>query len=94
MARLTKARSDFVWFLDNRLIPDLHESGKEFTAEDFETCSDLIRTGETDAEFAGWLRTTLIPDLRESGNIFTAKDFQKCARFISPPKKRPKKRRR
>jgi hypothetical protein len=89
MARkLTKARSDFVWFLENRLIPDLEESGKEFTAEDFQTCADLISEGRTDPEFARWLRTTLIPDLKESGAVYTAQDFQKCARFISPPKRR------
>lgn len=33
----TWTRSDFIWFLENTLIPDLKESGRHSTAEDFET---------------------------------------------------------
>lgn len=34
--------SDFVDFLRDTLIPDLHESGTEATAEDFAKCCDII----------------------------------------------------
>lgn len=30
-------RKDFIWFLENTLIPDLKDSGLHSTAEDFET---------------------------------------------------------
>jgi hypothetical protein len=82
MAKLTKARREYVEFLDNTLIPDLKESGYEATAEDFEECSRLIRAGKKDAGFADWLSRTLIPDLKASGRIYTAQDFQRCVRFI------------
>lgn len=82
MAKLTKARREYVNFLDRTLIPDLKDSGYEATAEDFEECSRLIRAGKTDDGFAGFLRHTLIPDLMQSGRIETARDFAKCARYI------------
>lgn len=80
--RLTKARRDFADYLERTLIPDLKESGLEATAEDFEECVGLIRSGQKDPAFADWLSSTLIPDLKESGRIYTAQDFQKCVRFI------------
>ena len=33
----TGTRADFIWFLENTLIPDLKERGRHSTAEDFET---------------------------------------------------------
>jgi hypothetical protein len=35
---------EFVDYLEQRLIPDLKESGKEATAEDFERCVSLLRS--------------------------------------------------
>lgn len=34
---------DFVDFLENTLIPDLYESGRDATAEDFETAVKFIK---------------------------------------------------
>lgn len=36
-------RQDFINYLEKTLIPDLHESGSTFTAEDFETAVFFIK---------------------------------------------------
>jgi len=43
----TWTRADFIWFLENTLIPDLKESGRHSTAEDFETAVYFM-TGQFD----------------------------------------------
>tara|TARA_B100000131_G_C17634774_1_gene417502 strand:+ start:144 stop:359 length:216 start_codon:yes stop_codon:yes gene_type:complete len=42
----TWEREEFIWFLENTLIPDLKESGRHATAEDFETAVFFMK-GET-----------------------------------------------
>jgi hypothetical protein len=34
---------EFIAYLENTLIPDLKESGHEYTAEDFEKCIAIMR---------------------------------------------------
>jgi hypothetical protein len=41
--KLTREDKRFLAYLEGRLIPDLKESGREFTAEDFETCIEIIQ---------------------------------------------------
>ena len=41
-ASLTDAESDHVDFLRETLIPDLRDSGSDFTADDFATCLAII----------------------------------------------------
>jgi hypothetical protein len=36
-------KADFIYYLENRLIPDLKESGRDATAEDFETAVAFMR---------------------------------------------------
>lgn len=39
---LTPEDESFIQWLKEVLIPDLHESGKDATAEDFEHCVDIM----------------------------------------------------
>lgn len=94
-ARRPSARvRDFVDYLENRLIPDLEESGQEATAEDFETLAKFLRDPElTEADewsivgFVSFLENTLIPDLKASGREFTAADFQRGVRMLRRQKR-------
>jgi len=67
---------DYIDFLEGTLIPDLRESGSDFTADDFETVIKMLKNSARDAKFELYLKDTLIPDLRESGKDFTAEDFE------------------
>lgn len=83
-----RTKADFVAYLQETLIPDLRESGKDATADDFETLILFINgargmtpwVGSTRIadyrDFRGFLKGTLIPDLRESGYNYTADDFR------------------
>ena len=87
---MNKRQEDFVYFLEDTLIPDLVDSGMEFTAQDFEegiiylrSLTSGTRGYRTEAKkFIGWLRSTLIPDLKDSGRVSTAKDFSTLAKMI------------
>ena len=62
----TWTRADFIWFLENTLIPDLKESGLHSTAEDFETAVYFM-TGEdayfpdTDARYIEYPHVRVFP---------------------------------
>jgi hypothetical protein len=47
---MKKTVEEFITYLENTLIPDLYESGRDATAEDFETCikhmRELMRGGK------------------------------------------------
>ena len=45
-ARHWKTKEQFICFLEETLIPDLKESGMDFTAEDFETAVYFMRLEE------------------------------------------------
>jgi len=45
-ARIWSSKKVFIGFLENTLIPDLKESGMEFTAEDFETAVYYMKGGK------------------------------------------------
>lgn len=47
---LKKEDRDFLVFLEETLIPDLHESGHQYTAEDFERCVEIITRLADDLE--------------------------------------------
>jgi len=67
---------DFITFLETTLIPDLKDSGKTETANDFEKGVELLKNNKTDEEFVTFLQDTLIPDLIDSGTEATANDFE------------------
>lgn len=69
---------NYIRYLRDTLIPDLEESGKFETADDFRTCLTYITRDEYNQEFVGFLKDILIPDLRESGYDATADDFETC----------------
>ena len=46
MPRIWSSKAEFVRFLEDTLIPDLKESGLEFTAEDFETAVYYMKGGK------------------------------------------------
>ena len=46
----TWTKADFMWFLQNTLIPDLHRSGSHATAEDFETAVYFMTVQFDDGE--------------------------------------------
>lgn len=85
-----QSTDEWLDFLKDTLIPDLYDSGKDATAEDFERGVRMIE-GEEDIDkgFALWLRDTLIPDLLESGYSETAKDFHDLAWHIERAKITP-----
>lgn len=79
----------FTEYLNDTLIPDLKESGAEYTAEDFETLVGFLENpkrkksqGRTVQEFADFLENTLIPDLKESGKEYTAEDFEEGLGYL------------
>jgi len=78
--------TQYLRFLKGTLIPDLKESGKVYTAKDFERLAKIInkKTQLTAADhtFLDYLDDTLIPDLRDSGSDFTADDFEKGISFV------------
>ena len=45
-ARIWSSKKVFIRFLEDTLIPDLKESGMEFTAEDFETAVYYMKGGK------------------------------------------------
>jgi len=76
--------ADFRAFLSETLIPDLKESGYEFTAEDFERIVRYMTHGK-DREypkFRAFILGRLVPDLRKSGRTYTARDFVRGIKFI------------
>jgi len=76
------SKEDFIAFLEETLIPDLKESGNEFTAEDFESLVEMLKTGKKDAKFINFLKTTLIPDLKKGGRVETAADFVTGLKYL------------
>ena len=82
---------EFIDFLEGTLIPDLKESGSEFTAEDFEKLVGMLRSGKKDAQFINFLKKTLIPDLKKSGMVETAKDFVSGLKFLKAAADQPTK---
>jgi hypothetical protein len=82
----------YISYLEKTLIPDLKESGKTATAEDFETLVYVLRhhklpqqdlrTWSNVDDFVGYLEETLIPDLKESGSDAMAEDFEQGVEFI------------
>ena len=82
-----QTQDEFIAYLQRTLIPDLRESGKDATAEDFDTIIDFLQ-GATESNgwdvenFISFLEETLIPDLLESGAEFTAGDFKTGIRFL------------
>ena len=87
-------RERHIAFLEGTLIPDLKESGHEYTAEDFETLVEFLRgevaVGEWDQpQFIAYLEGTLIPDLKESGREATAEDFKTGIGFLRGHRNNP-----
>ena len=92
MRSLTRSAKAHVDYLRGRLIPDLRESGRDATADDFVTCTENIdrllaqrlprRASAATKRHVAFLTDTLIPDLKESGYEFTAQDFEKCVSLI------------
>lgn len=88
------AKSDYIEYLNDTLIPDLKDSGSAETAKDFEYIVEIIKTGKLPEtateywdsleEFIGYLEKTLIPDLKESGRTATAEDFEEGMKYITP----------
>jgi hypothetical protein len=79
-------RFEFIEYLDTTLIPDLKDSGRNATAEDFETATKLLNgkkvKGWSKKSFKAYLQSTLIPDLRESGYDSTADDFEGVVEYL------------
>lgn len=80
---MRQTKPQFIYYLEDTLIPDLKESGRTATAEDFETLVKLLRAPtkapgpwKSTVEFVQYLEETLVPDLYQSDHTFTAKDFQ------------------
>ena len=73
-------KEEFMDYLNQRLIPDLQESGYEATARDFTVCLAFMEWDK--GGFISYLVNVLIPDLRESGHHETAKDFAKAVHFL------------
>lgn len=71
-----ETEDEFIFYLNHTLIPDLYNSGRDATAEDFETCALNIERGIYDENFIEYLENILIPDLYESGRDATAEDFE------------------
>jgi len=85
-----QTKEDFIAYLEQTLVPDLKEEGKEATADDFESLISFMEgldvvEGLPKAEFLDYLKTQLIPDLKESGAEETAKDFETGVAFIETP---------
>lgn len=76
---------DFTQYLEETLIPDTRESGREFTAEDYETCVEYIKGEKVSGkkEFVDYLKNTLIPDLRESKRDGSADDFEEAIHWMT-----------
>ena len=93
------AKGDYIEYLTDTLIPDLHESGSTETAKDFEVLLHVIKTGalpegaddtwESVDDFAAYLKQTLIPDLKDSGRTATADDFDEGLKYM-PVKEKEK----
>jgi hypothetical protein len=79
---------EYLNYLKNTYIPDLKESGKEATAEDFEAMVAFIEGAESygdwenKEEFISFLKNTLIPDLKISEDIFTVEDFEEGIKYL------------
>lgn len=85
---LDEAKS-FVRYLERTLIPDLQESGREATAEDFQALAAFLADPELDTShgwslerFVEFLEDRLVPDLYESGHELTAQDFETGIRLL------------
>lgn len=86
---LTTGEEDFIYFLQNTLIPDLKESGYDYTATDLEDgiqyLGQVVNGKGSQAKIGGfvaYLKDTLIPDLKEGGRVETAKDFTRLKNLI------------
>lgn len=44
MPKLRQEDEDFITWLEDTLMPDLHESGQENLVEDFDRCIRIIRS--------------------------------------------------
>jgi len=80
-------KEDYIKYLKETYIPDLRESGKDATADDFETMIDFIEGkekshGYTPETFRSFLESTLIPDLKESGDDATIEDFEEGLDYL------------
>jgi hypothetical protein len=86
-----RLREEFVYYLEHVLIPDLHESGRDATAEEFEHGVNVLKQEPTQAGFQDmdlrlwvrWLQDTWIPDLYRSALDETAHDAETMIRFIA-----------
>ena len=84
-------RAEFVDYLTGQLIPDLYDSGRDATAEEFETGVRILQQEPTQAGFQDqdlrgwvrWLQNTWVPDLRADGYEGTADDVDTLIRFIA-----------
>lgn len=89
------AKTDYLDYLADTLIPDLKDAGSEETAKDFEVLAAVIQTGQLPdddtwanvEEFREYLEKTLIPDLEESGRTATVDDFREGLRYMPQPAK-------
>jgi len=84
---------EYINFLEGTLIPDLEESGKEFTADDFKAMVAFLKGAKNYGEYYQnkedliyFLEGTLIPDLKKSGAVETAQDFRDGIRFLKKMK--------
>lgn len=83
-------RQQFIDYLEHTLIPDLYDSGRDATAEEFETGVRLLKNAPEDNEQIGheindwvlWLQQAWIPDLYRSKTDETAKDVETMIRFL------------
>jgi hypothetical protein len=96
------AKTDYVEYLQDKLIPDLKENGNTATAQDFETLLYVIKTGNVQRDpddheanewasvedFKKYLEGTLVPDLKESGRIATADDFEEGMKYLPVEEKK------
>jgi len=60
MAKTTTWLEEFTGFLRETLIPDLRESGRDSTADDFETAAEVIEAKELEVEELIRERTAIV----------------------------------
>lgn len=77
-----KTAEDYIDYLTNTYIPDLEESGKTETANDFKKIIQLISKGRYDEEFVSFIENTMIPDLVDSGNTSTKEDYEEGIKWM------------
>jgi hypothetical protein len=78
-----RTRKDFVYFLENTLIPDFEESESGY-AQDFDRLAGMLKGAEpVDIEFLNWIRDTLLPDTDSSGLEETAHDLREALWWLA-----------